>query len=86
MASSQWNAMQAFGTKDKIMISDIIQCSHDRTHLDVALSLSKAEGNLRFLSGADSATMTQADAVEHALKAVKEARKLFKQICREKNS
>ncbi len=52
----------------------------------MALSLSKAEGNLKFLKFADSATITQADAVEDALKAVQEARKLFKQICREKNS
>jgi len=68
------------------MLSDIIQCNHDSTHLDVALSLSKAEGNLKFLSEAESATITQGDAVENALEAVQEARKLFKQICREKNS
>ena len=65
-----------------MMTSEKIQC----VHLDVALSLAKAEGNLKFLSGTNFATFTQGEAVENAREAVQEARKLFKQICREKNS
>jgi len=50
--------------------------------LDLSLALSKAEGNLKFLAQADSATFTQGEAVLKALHAVQQASKLFNQLQR----
>ena len=48
--------------------------------LDLSLALSKAEGNLKFLAQADSATFTQGEAVLEALHAIQQASKFFQQI------
>ena len=52
--------------------------------VELELALSKAEGNLKFLAQADTATMTQGMAVLDALHAVQQARKEFKNVLEER--
>ena len=51
--------------------------------LKVALSMSKAEGNLKFLAQAEMATFTQGEAVLDALHALQQARKAYAKVTRE---
>ena len=51
--------------------------------LKVALSMSKAEGNLKFLAQAEMATFTQGEAVLDALHALQQARKAYAEVTKE---
>jgi hypothetical protein len=51
--------------------------------LKVGLSMSKAEGNLKFLAQAKMATLTQGEAVLDALHALQQARKAYAEVTKE---
>ncbi len=48
--------------------------------LQCALSMSKAEGNLKFLAESESASITQGTAVLDALHAIQQARKEYNKV------
>ena len=51
--------------------------------LECALSMSKAEGNLRFLAESKMKNMTQGEAVLDALHAIQKARKEYNKVLQE---
>ena len=51
--------------------------------LECSLALAKCEGNLKFLASANMASITQGDAVLHALHALQQARKEFAKVTKE---
>lgn len=51
--------------------------------LECSLALSKAEGNLKFLAQAETATFTQGEAALEALHAVQQARKELNKVLQE---
>jgi hypothetical protein len=63
-------------TKDRLKKYPTLQC---------ALSMSKAEGNLKFLAESKSASITQGTAVLDALHAIQQARKEYNKVLQELN-